>query len=131
MAVKKRSRHRTTPDYKDFVHTEPGTLNGKYMRLFWQPVYRSKDLARAHPKPIRIMSEDFTLYRGEEGAPHVVAFRCAHRGTQLSAGWVEGDCLRCVCITAGNTMVRASASNNRPKRSPSRKRFGSEAARRR
>src|SRR5262250_2391189 len=96
MAVKKRSRHRTTPDYKDFVHTEPGTLNGKYMRLFWQPVYRSKDLPRAHPKPIRIMSEDFTLYRGEEGAPHVVAFRCAHRGTQLSAGWVEGDCLRCV-----------------------------------
>jgi 5,5'-dehydrodivanillate O-demethylase len=45
--------------------------------------------------PLRIMSEDFTLYRGETGTPHVVAFRCAHRGTQLSAGWVEGDCLRC------------------------------------
>jgi 5,5'-dehydrodivanillate O-demethylase len=24
-----------------------------------------------------------------------VAFRCAHRGTQLSTGWVEGDDLRC------------------------------------
>jgi 5,5'-dehydrodivanillate O-demethylase len=66
------------------------------MRLFWQPVYRSKDLERRHTKPIRIMGEDFTLYRGEEGAPHIVAFRCAHRGTQLSAGWVEGDCIRCV-----------------------------------
>ncbi len=96
MAVKKSIRRHGTPDYKDFVHTEPGTLNGRYMRLFWQPVYRSKDLPRAHAKPIRIMSEDFTLYRGEEGMPHVVAFRCAHRGTQLSAGWVEGDCLRCV-----------------------------------
>src|SRR4051812_26449574 len=41
------------------------------------------------------MGEDFTLYRGEGGAPHVVAFRCAHRGTQLSTGWVEGDELRC------------------------------------
>jgi 5,5'-dehydrodivanillate O-demethylase len=41
------------------------------------------------------MSEDFTLYRGEGGTPHVVAFRCAHRGTQLSTGWVEGDQLRC------------------------------------
>ena len=24
-----------------------------------------------------------------------MAFRCAHRGTQLSTGWVEGDCVRC------------------------------------
>jgi len=41
------------------------------------------------------MSEDFTLYRGEDGTPHALAFRCAHRGTQLSTGWVEGDNLRC------------------------------------
>src|SRR5713226_7171098 len=41
------------------------------------------------------MSEDFTLYRGQSGTPHLVAFRCAHRGTQLSTGWVEGDCIRC------------------------------------
>ena len=92
------SRKRTSkiPDSKDFVHTGPETLCGRYMRLFWQPVYRSKDLERGHTKPIRIMGEDFTLYRGEEGSAHVVAFRCAHRGTQLSAGSVEGDCLRCV-----------------------------------
>ena len=93
------TRHRTRlskiPDYKDFVHTGPGTLSGRYLRLFWQPVCRSKDLAPGHTKPIRIMGENFTLYRGEQGA-HVVDFRCAHRGTQLSAGWVEGDCLRCV-----------------------------------
>jgi 5,5'-dehydrodivanillate O-demethylase len=41
------------------------------------------------------MSEDLTLYRGEAGTPHVVGSRCAHRGTQLSTGWVEGDCVRC------------------------------------
>jgi len=41
------------------------------------------------------MSEDLTLYRGEGGDPHLVAFRCAHRGTQLSTGWVEGDEIRC------------------------------------
>jgi 5,5'-dehydrodivanillate O-demethylase oxygenase subunit len=97
MAVTGQNRGRSkAPDCKDFVHAGPGTLAGRYLRLFWQPIYRSKDLDRARAKPVRIMSEDFTLYRGEEGAPHVVAFRCAHRGTQLSSGWVEGDCLRCV-----------------------------------
>lgn len=63
--------------------------------MFWQPVYRVQDLANGRAVPIRIMSEDFTLYRGENGSPHVVAFRCAHRGTQLSTGWVEGDSIRC------------------------------------
>ncbi len=79
----------------DIFRTEPGSLAGRYLRLFWQPVYRAKDLPAGEAVPLRIMSEDFTLYRGETGIPHVVAFRCAHRGTQLSAGWVEGDCIRC------------------------------------
>ena len=85
----------TAVDFRDFAHTGPGTLAGRYMRQFWHPVYRAQDLALARPIPIRIMSEDFTLYRGETGTPHLVAFRCAHRGTQLSTGWVEGDHLRC------------------------------------
>jgi 5,5'-dehydrodivanillate O-demethylase len=93
---KRRSGRERIPDHKDFAHTGPGTLAGRYMRRFWHPVYRAKDLPVGHTKPIRIMSEDLTLYRGESGSPHVVAFRCAHRGTQLSAGWVEGDCIRCV-----------------------------------
>jgi 5,5'-dehydrodivanillate O-demethylase len=81
--------------YSDFVHVGPGTLAGRYLRRFWHPVARAQDLPAGHAKPLRIMGEDFTLYRGEGGVPHVVAFRCAHRGTQLSTGWVEGDCIRC------------------------------------
>jgi 5,5'-dehydrodivanillate O-demethylase len=84
-----------TPDYRDFAHTGPGTLAGRYMRTFWQPIYRAEDLPTDHAKPLRVMSEEFTLYRGEGGTPHVIANRCAHRGTQLSTGWVEGDQLRC------------------------------------
>jgi 5,5'-dehydrodivanillate O-demethylase len=52
-------------------------------------------LKTGHAMPIRIMGEDFTLYRGASGKPFVVDFRCAHRGTQLSVGWVEEDCIRC------------------------------------
>ena len=79
----------------DLYRTEPGSLAGRYLRSFWQPVYRVKDLPAGEAVPLRIMSEDFTLYRGETGIPHMIAFRCAHRGTQLSAGSVEGDGIRC------------------------------------
>jgi 5,5'-dehydrodivanillate O-demethylase len=82
--------------YAELVYTGPGTLAGRYLRCFWQPVYRSQDLAAGQAVPVRIMSEDLTLYRGEGGTPHLVAARCAHRGTQLSTGWVEDDCLRCL-----------------------------------
>ncbi len=83
-------------DYADLTHTGPDTLAGRYLRTFWQPISRSQDLAPGDTIPVQIMSEWLTLYRGESGVPHVVAFRCAHRGTQLSTGWVEGDCIRCL-----------------------------------
>jgi 5,5'-dehydrodivanillate O-demethylase len=83
-------------DHKDFVRTGPGTLAGRYLRTFWQPVYVSEELKPGWAKPIKILGEDFTLYRGEGGQPHLTAFRCAHRGTQLSLGWVEGDSIRCL-----------------------------------
>ena len=93
--LKPRSR-KAPVSYTDFEHTGPGTLAGKFMRSAWQPVHRSQDLPPGRAKPLRIMSEDFTLFRGASGAAQVLAHRCAHRGTQLSAGWVEEDTLRCL-----------------------------------
>ena len=82
-------------EYSEFVHTGPETLAGRFLRKFWHPVSCSYELAAGKALPIRIMSEDFTLYRGQSGAPYLVGNRCAHRGTQLSVGWVEGECIRC------------------------------------
>jgi 5,5'-dehydrodivanillate O-demethylase len=76
-------------------NTAPGTPAGKYLRRFWQPVYHSADLKAGRAVPLRIMSENFTLYRGEDGRARLVEARCPHRGTQLSSGWVEGEALRC------------------------------------
>lgn len=91
-AVRPKTREATI----DLVHAGPNTLAGRYLRRYWQPVYVAEDLPRGVAKPIQIMNEHFTLYRGESGRPHVVAYRCAHRGTQLSSGWVEEDCIRCL-----------------------------------
>ena len=85
----------TVHDYEDFYHTGPGTLAGRYLRMFWQPVSRAKDLVPGKAKPVQLMSERFTLYRGASGKAYLVDFGCAHRGTQLSTGWVEGECIRC------------------------------------
>lgn len=80
----------------DLLKAGPGTLAGRYLRSFWQPVYLSADLEKGKAKPVRVLGENFTLYRGRSGKAFLIGPRCAHRGAQLSAGWVEDDCLRCM-----------------------------------
>ena len=79
----------------EFVHTGPGTLAGRYLRLFWQPICCAYELKLGQALPLKILGEEFTVYRGASGAPYLVGPRCAHRGTQLSIGTVEGECIRC------------------------------------
>jgi len=86
-----------TEDYFDhFVETKPGTLGGRYLRQFWHPVLRSVDLPAGRAKPVRLMSEDYTLYRGEGGKAHLTVHRCPHRKVALSVGYVEEDSIRCM-----------------------------------
>ena len=80
----------------DLATTKPGTPGGVFMRQFWIAVHRSKDIAPGEAKPIRIMSEDFTLYRGATGTIHLIDARCPHRFALMHLGWIEGDDIRCV-----------------------------------
>ena len=83
------------PAELDIATTRPGTPGGAFMRQFWHAVCRSQDLPAGHAKPIRIMSEDYTLYRGHSGTVQIVAHRCPHRGAPMHLGWVEDDGIRC------------------------------------
>jgi 5,5'-dehydrodivanillate O-demethylase len=80
----------------DFARAGPGTPGGIFLRKFWQPICVSSELAVGKAKPIHVMGEKFTLYRGHSGAPYVVGFRCSHRLTQLSTGWVKDDSIQCM-----------------------------------
>jgi len=74
----------------------PGTPAGQVLRQHWHPIGVSKDLEPGKARPLRILGEEFTLYRGRSsGKPFIVGSRCAHRYTWLHTGWVEDDCIRC------------------------------------
>lgn len=100
----------------DYALAGPSTVGGRFLRKFWQPVFMSKSLARGTARPILIMGEKFTLYRGESGTAFVVDYRCAHRNTQLSTGWVRGDCIR--CFYHGWTYDGTGACVERPGEAP-------------
>lgn len=72
------------------------TWAGKYLRRFWHPVALSGDLKPGRAKPIHVLGDAFTLYRGETGTAHAVDYACEHRCTKLSVGTIEGDHIRCM-----------------------------------
>lgn len=78
------------------TETAKDTTMGKVLRQFWHPIALSKSVAPGTAKRVRLLSEDLTLYRGESGTVHLVGARCAHRGTLLHTGWIEGDQVRCM-----------------------------------
>lgn len=80
----------------DVEATGAGTLAGRYLRRFWQPIQHSAEIRPGQAAHVRAMSEDFTLYRGESGALHLIDHRCPHRQVPLHIGSVEGEEIRCM-----------------------------------
>src|SRR5262245_19768111 len=80
----------------DLATTRPGTPGGIFMRQFWHAIHRSQDLPAGHAKPIRIMGENYALYRGASGHAQVIDYHCPHRHAPMHLGWVEDDAIRCV-----------------------------------
>jgi nitrite reductase/ring-hydroxylating ferredoxin subunit len=62
----------------------------------WFIVSESRRLAPAELRAFHVFGTDVVLYRGEDGAPHMVEAYCAHLGAHLGVGGrVEGACIRC------------------------------------
>jgi 5,5'-dehydrodivanillate O-demethylase len=53
-------------DFEEFVHTGPGTLAGCYLRSFWQPICCAYELRTGQALPVKILGEQFTVYRGAQ-----------------------------------------------------------------
>jgi len=62
---------------------------------FWYPVGRSADIKDDKPYRVQIIGMPLVAFRDEEGAAHVLAETCVHRGGALAEGWVRNGCIVC------------------------------------
>ena len=60
---------------------------------YWHPVLFASEL-QSEPVQVTLLGRRVVVVR-LGGRVRAFVDRCAHRGTAVSLGWVEGDCLRC------------------------------------
>lgn len=78
------------------TRTGPATPAGKLMRLFWQPAALAEELDPQRPvKAVRLLGEDFVLFRDGDGRYGLMDRDCPHRGADLAFGRIEPAGLRC------------------------------------
>jgi phthalate 4,5-dioxygenase oxygenase subunit len=84
-------------EQNDFItRVGPGAPAGKLLRRYWQPVALVDELEGERPvRAVRLMGQDFVLFRDEAGQLGMLDRDCPHRGADLSFGRLEGGGLRC------------------------------------
>ncbi len=73
----------------------PGTAMGELLRRYWQPVAPSAQLHEEPVKAVRLLGEDFVVFRDKDGKLGCLEPRCAHRQIELKYGYVVDEGLRC------------------------------------
>ncbi|MGH7076335.1 MAG: Rieske 2Fe-2S domain-containing protein [Stellaceae bacterium] len=74
----------------------PGSPGGRLQRLYWQPIALSDELPVERPvKAVRLLGQDFVLFRDEAGRLGLLDRDCPHRGADLAFGRREKGGLRC------------------------------------
>jgi nitrite reductase/ring-hydroxylating ferredoxin subunit len=85
----------TAEQNKQLTETGPGTPMGEMLRRYWWPIAATIDLDKEPVQPIRLLSEDLTLFRDEQGRLGLIGDKCAHRAISLAYGIPQENGLRC------------------------------------
>ena len=73
-----------------------GTPCGTLMRRYWQPAALVEELAGPRPlKAVKLLGQDFVLFRDASGRYGLLDRDCPHRGADLAFGRLEAGGLRC------------------------------------
>jgi phthalate 4,5-dioxygenase oxygenase subunit len=82
--------------FQYLVYTDPGTPAGELLRRYWQPVALADSVpAGSAPQGVRVLGEDFVLFRDDNGKLGMMDRKCAHRCADLVLGRIEDGGIRC------------------------------------
>jgi phthalate 4,5-dioxygenase oxygenase subunit len=74
-----------------------GTPMGELMRRFWFPIFKSERLLPSgRPQRVRLLGENYVLFRAADGRVGLFAEACPHRGASLVLGHVDDCGIRCL-----------------------------------
>ena len=62
---------------------------------FWYAAAPAKDVTASKPLKVRMLGQNFSLFRDSQGVARCVADICIHRCASLSGGKVKGDSVEC------------------------------------
>lgn len=79
-----------------YTRVGPGSSCGELLRLYWQPVALVDEFDGLRPvRPVRLLGQNFVLFRDEHGRYGLLDRDCPHRNADLAFGRLEGGGLRC------------------------------------
>ena len=78
----------------ELTRVGPGTPMGEVLRYYWYPVAFVRELEEFPVKAVRLLGENWAVFRTDDGNYGIVDERCPHRGASLVYGIVD-DGLRC------------------------------------
>jgi phenylpropionate dioxygenase-like ring-hydroxylating dioxygenase large terminal subunit len=62
---------------------------------FWYPIARSEEIAADKPLRVNLLGLSFVAFRDDDGAAHVLADTCVHRGGSLGDGVINNGRVAC------------------------------------
>jgi len=85
----------TVEQNEELTQIGPGTPMGELLRRYWYPIAFEQDFDTLPAKTVRLLSENWTLYKTPSGKYGIISEKCAHRNASLTYGVVHEDGIRC------------------------------------
>ncbi len=85
----------TVEQNEELTRVGPGTPMGELLRRYWYPIAFEQDFDERPTKTVRLLGEDWTLYKTPSGRYGIIAEHCPHRRASLTYGVVHDDGIRC------------------------------------
>ncbi len=110
----------TQQENEELTRVGPGTPMGDVLRHYWYPVAFVRELDDFPVKKVRLLGEDWAVFKTPSGDYGIVDERCPHRGASLAYGIVEDAGLRCgyhgwLFDTAGECVEILAEPDSSPK----------------